>query len=62
MEIKELENCKYKKDLGYLLDIFNCGSLEETIIYLKDLKKSPAYNCYFCDGFNYNCEAYEVSK
>lgn len=59
---KELENCEYKKDLGDLLNILNCGSLEQKNIFLKYLKESPSYKCYFCDGYNYNCEGYEVSK
>jgi len=59
---KELENCKYKNDLGDLLNILNCGSLEQKTIYLKNLKENPSYYCYFCDGYNYNCNAYEVSK
>ncbi len=29
---------------------------------LIDIDSHPILKCYPCDGFNYNCDAYEVTK
>ncbi len=52
------DKCIYEKEIGRLLNIIN---VESTGI-INHLKNNPVYACYFCDGFNYNCVDYEVSR
>ena len=47
------EKCDYKKEINKI----KLKKLDNN--FLKHLKEDPIYQCYFCDGFNYNCEYYK---
>ena len=61
VKMEDIEECVYKKDIGRILNRINVGSysLEGKTGIIKHLKDNPIYECYFCDGFNYNCESYK---
>jgi len=48
--MKDLEICIYKKQI----DKKKLKKLDDN--FLLHIKEDPIYQCYFCDGFNYNCE------
>ena len=54
------DECIFVKDIGYFCDMIRDGTLENKIYFIKHLRKNPLYKCYFCNGYNYNCEGYEV--
>jgi len=53
------EKCIHKKKLEDLLNFTHYTTVNGKIEILKHLKTDPLYKCYFCNGYNYNCEAYE---
>jgi hypothetical protein len=55
MEQKLEDKCKHKH-----WDITQVISKDEETSkkIIKHLQTNPAYVCYFCDGYNYNCEEY----
>lgn len=52
----DLELCIYSRDLELLIEKLINNTRKDMI---KHLEKNPIYKCYFCDGFNYNCESYK---
>lgn len=58
--MKDLEECINNKEVGKLLDMLLLTQFDNKLEIIKHLRKNPFYKCYFCDGFNYNCEAYET--
>ena len=57
--MRDLESCVNKKELGWILDKLNhLKRMESKINALKYLKDKREYKCYFCDGFNRDCNKY----
>ena len=61
--MKDLEKCVYKKEVSHLLNYISVSrNINSKVEILKHMRESPMYQCYFCDGYNYNCESYETEK
>lgn len=53
------DKCRHKKSIDKLLNFTQHTNIKGIEIMKKHLKEDPLYECYFCNGYNYNCEAYE---